>query len=127
MSAAYLEGLSDERPEILWLAIPAALHGAKLDSVPHRLLRWSFAGAFDIGIADAPVEGSALRRTGPARTVVDLIRYQRHLNAKHVGIRAGRRFKSRGGDPREILDIARRTKIPAAALWTVSVLVEALS
>ena len=125
-SAAYLAGLLDEEPEAIWVAIPAPSHGAKLDGVSHRLLRWSFPGAFEAGVSKNAVGGAVVNRTGPARTVVDLIRYARHVRTKHAGVLAGRRLASGGGDPLEIMEIARRTNAPAETLRTVEILVHAL-
>ncbi len=125
-SAAYLAGLLDEAPGPTWVALPAPSHGARLDGVPHRLLRWSFPGAFEVGIANDLLEGVAVKRTDPVRTVVDLIRYARHVRSQYAGVRAGRRLVIRGGDPLEILEVARTTRAPAAALRTVEILVQAL-
>ena len=125
-SAAYLSGLLDDEPGATWIAIPAPSHGARLEQVPHRLLRWSFPGAFETGLAKMSVDGVVVNCTGPARTVVDLIRYARHVRLRHAGVLAGRRLASLGGDLRELVEIARRTNAPAETLRTVEILVHAL-
>ena len=109
-----------------WVAIPAPSHGVRLGELPHRLLRWSFPGAFEVGVASSVIGGVAVTHTGPARTVIDLIRYARHVRLQHAGVLAGRKLASGGGDLFELLDVARRTRAPAETLRTVEILVHAL-
>ena len=125
-TAAWFEGLLDEPPRVLWLALPAGTHGALLDDVPHRLIRWSHPGAFDVGIIRGAFSDVRVARTGPARTVVDLIRYARHVRGEHVGIEVGRRWAASGGDARDILEVAHSMRTPAGAMHTLEVLASAL-
>lgn len=125
-TAAHFEVLVDEPPAVTWLALPLQVHDAKAGDTPHRTLRWSYEGAFDVGVVDDEVCGVPIRRTGPARTVVDLVRYARHIGGDDIGIEAGRRFTSAGGDPDEILATAKALRTPSAAMHTLEVLVRTL-
>ena len=125
-SAAHFEVLVDEPPPLTWLAMPLQVHAAKVGRVPHRVLRWSYDGAFDVGVVEDTVCGVPIRRTTGARTVVDLIRYGRHVGGEALGIEAGRRFATAGGDIAEVSGIARQLRAPAAAMRTLEVMMASL-
>ncbi len=125
-SAAFLNGLVDQPPSVTWLALPAQVHMAKKGHSPSRVLRWSHKGALEVGVVQGEVCGVPIRHTGPTRTIVDLIRYARHLGGERPGIDAGRRFLEQGGDPLSILTAAKELGIPARALRTLTLVVEAL-
>lgn len=124
-SAAHLAGLVNDPLDWAWLALPVPAHTAKPGALPQTVIRWSFDGAFDVGILEDEICGVRVRRTGPARTVVDLVRYARHFRGDDLGIRAGRRYFASGGSAEEVLSIAVRLKTPAAAMKTLGVLVRA--
>lgn len=125
-SAAYFEKLVDGPPPLTWLAMPIQVHEAQVGQVAHRTIRWSYEGAFDIGIVEDTVCGVPFRRTGSARTVVDLVRYSRHLGGEAIGIEAGRRLAARGGNFEEVLAIARTLRTPTAALRTMEIMASSL-
>ncbi len=89
--------------------------------MPHRLLRWSYEGAFEVGVVAREICGVAVRCTGPARTVVDLLRYGRHLEGGDaVGFSAARRFAAEGGGVDELLLVADTLAVPRAVRRTVA-------
>jgi len=125
-SAAYLTGLLNCPPAVTWLALPPQAHLAKEGMSPARVLRWSYAGAFEVGVVQSKVCGVPIRHTDPARTIVDLLRYARHLGGEGLGIDAGRNFLKRGGDPLAILSTAHALRIPGKAQRTLHLVIETL-
>lgn len=125
-SAARLCGLDGSASSQLWLALPIGAHPAKAGETPRRLLRWSHPGAFVVGIATKEVCGVAVSYTGPARTVVDLLRYRRYFSdagGMDVGVRAARRFMTNGGKAGDLLQMAvvlRASKETRQAIETLS-------
>lgn len=122
-SAPHLWGWEQALPSVIWLAIPARAHGAKQGETSHRLLRWSYEGAFDVGIVAKEICGVTVRCTGPARTVVDPLRYRPYLAAQgwdSIGFSAARRFVSGGGDIGELLIGADALGVPSVVRRTVA-------
>ncbi len=117
-SAAAMEGLLDGSFPVARFALPGG-NRPPLSATPgEQFMHWSARGAFDIGIVEETIEGVMVRRTGGARTVVDLFRYSRYLmsEGERLGLRAGSRLVRRGGDPADILETARELAIPSAAM-----------
>ncbi|MDJ0390077.1 type IV toxin-antitoxin system AbiEi family antitoxin [Roseomonas sp. E05] len=121
-TAAYLCGLASTAPTKFWLALPQGANAVKVEAVEHRWIRWSYAGAFTVGIVEAAIEGVTVRWTGPSRTVVDLVRYARHLRSLRPGVEAARRYVEAGGHPDELLAVANEVHAPAAALESITML-----
>jgi predicted transcriptional regulator of viral defense system len=122
ISSAYLCGLADELSRPIWMALPLQAHEAKAGEVPMRVLRWSYRGAFERGIEESHVCGVLVRHTGAARTILDLIRYARHLGGPDMGIAAARRFVANGGAFGDVLALAEEMKPPKEAAGILSVL-----
>ena len=122
MSAAYLCDLVDRPPETIWIAIPVGAHGAKEGEIPQRIVRWSYPGAFEVGIVDKEICGIRIRHTGAARTVVDLLRYRRWLEDADVGVLAATRFIRESGTVDELFDVAEAIRAPTAAMRALETL-----
>jgi hypothetical protein len=125
-TAAYLCGLTDAAPSQFWLALPQGANTVKVGDGEHRWIRWSFAGAFTVGISEAEVDGVRVRWTEPSRTVVDLVRYSRHLRSLRPGVEAARRYVKAGGHPDDLLDVAAKVGVPSAAQGSIEMLTMAL-
>lgn len=126
LSAAYLCGLVDYLARPIWMALPLQVHEAKAGEIPQRVLRWSYAGAFETGIQEREICGTLIRYTGAPRTILDLIRYARHLSGPDIGIGAARRYVSTGGTFDDVLAIASQLKPPKEAERILTVLGTAL-
>lgn len=112
MSAAYLCDLIDEPPDTIWLALPVRAHEAKAGIMPQRIVRWSYTGALEVGIVDKEISGIPVRFTGPARTIVDLLRYGGRLGHATAGVSALRRYLATGGTVEEVLIVAELLSAP---------------
>lgn len=77
VSAAAYHGLTQNMAASLDVAVPASVKPPSPDGfgVSVRFMRWSDAAAFELGVETVPIDGVAVRITGPERTVVDLFRY----------------------------------------------------
>lgn len=126
LSAAHLEGLAFEQPGKLWLALPQGVHATTVGDTPRHILRWSYRGAFDVGVIEDEVCGVKLKRTSGARTVVDLFRYAKHLRGVMSGIAAARRHVEAGGKPGDFLTVAEHLKVPVATMRDLTVAAAAL-
>jgi hypothetical protein len=116
LSAAYLCSLVDDPPAATWLALPVGAHAPKQGQMPEQILRWSYAGAFEAGVVTDEICGVHLRRTDAPRTIVDLLRYARHLGGEDAGMQAGARYVRQGGDPAAVLEVAGRLATPATTM-----------
>ncbi|WP_140884657.1 type IV toxin-antitoxin system AbiEi family antitoxin domain-containing protein [Muricoccus nepalensis] len=112
LSAAWMNNLLDDPPPVTWIALPLRVHAARVDGPPRRTLRWSYEGAFDIGVEVKEVCGVPVRRTNAARTLVDLVRYERHLSGRDIGPRAAARFFAAGGTSTSVTEIAEAVGMP---------------
>jgi hypothetical protein len=126
LSAAYLSKLLDDPPPDIWLVLPLGTHAAKPGKTPQRIFRWSYEGALDAGIFEGELCGVRFRHTGPARTVVDLIRYARHVGGADPGIRAAKRFVAAGGDIDEVRVISKCVGAPRDTVRVLAMLTTAL-
>lgn len=68
-----------------------------------------------VGVVEDVVLGVAIRRTGPARTLVDLVRFCRCPADERAVAEAGRRFLGMGGDLDAVFCIADRLRTPSRA------------
>lgn len=124
LTASWLCGLADTPPPITWLALPVGAHIPRPGSSQEQFIHWSYQGAFDKGVLRDEICGVSLLRTGPARTVLDLVRYSRYLGGEHAGTEAGIRFLGQGGDPAAILDLAHRLATPVTTMRRLKAAVE---
>jgi predicted transcriptional regulator of viral defense system len=127
LSAAHLTGLADQLPEHPWIALPPGAHGSSACGQAGRLLRWSYNGAFDAGIVEGRIGGASIRHTGPARTVVDLVRYCRRVGGLEPAATASRRFIAGGGMFSDIAAIAMRLRVPAETMRRLEMLQVAIA
>ncbi|MGI4951352.1 MAG: type IV toxin-antitoxin system AbiEi family antitoxin domain-containing protein [Janthinobacterium lividum] len=125
-SAAYLNQLTLNKPEVTWLALPIQAHAAIEGASPERVVRWSFRGAFEVGLVSTMICGVSVIHTDPARTVVDLIRYGRHFGGDGFGIEASRAYLEGGGAASALIDTAIATNAPLRAIGTLKTLLSAL-
>jgi len=108
-SAASHHGLSDDNPSEIWYAVEDGkvknpIAGARRD--PVRTVFW-LAKALEYGVETLPIGGVAVRITGRARTVVDMLRYRSKMG-NETAMKAMKDFLSQGGDLREAWDIAAK-------------------
>ena len=126
-SAAHLSGLVEDIPGTLWLALPVGAHEGRPGSTPQRVLRWSFAGAFDVGVVDKKICGVRVRHTGPERTIVDLVRYGRRVGGPEPGILAARRYVATGGAMEDVVAMAAALEVPGGTVRVLETLVTAFA
>ncbi|WP_419898638.1 type IV toxin-antitoxin system AbiEi family antitoxin domain-containing protein [Roseomonas sp. USHLN139] len=112
LSAAHLAGLSSQPPKQPWIALPPGVHGSSACGQSGRLLRWSYEGAFEIGVEERRIGGTVIRYTGPARTLIDLVRYGRHMDGLATAAEAARSFVTGGGMFAEVVIIAEKLRVP---------------
>ncbi|WP_419898632.1 type IV toxin-antitoxin system AbiEi family antitoxin domain-containing protein [Roseomonas sp. USHLN139] len=122
-TAAYTCGLLREPPPVAWLALPQGANAVRVFEGDHRWIRWSYPGAFTVGITEYDVLGARVRWTDPARTVVDLVRYGRHLRSLGPAVEAARRYAETGGDLDVLATVAADVGAPAAVMESIAMLV----
>ncbi|WP_159994036.1 AbiEi antitoxin N-terminal domain-containing protein [Roseomonas sp. 18066] len=122
LSAAHLTGLADRAPEQPWIALPLNAHGSTACGQVGHLVRWSYDGAFEEGVEERRIGGASVRHTGPARTVVDLVRYARRLGGMAPAAAATRRFVASGGAFSEVADVAMKLRVPDDTLSRLEML-----
>jgi predicted transcriptional regulator of viral defense system len=122
-TAAYLCGLLDDAPTTTWVALPAGARVPKRGSTNEQVVHWSYRGAFEVGLDTGEICGVEVRWTGPARTVVDLLRYARYVGGEDTARRVGQRFLERGGKPSTILATASALATPAKTLRSLDAVV----
>lgn len=127
LSAAHLEGLADGAPPQLWLALPQGVHATTVGDTPRHVLRWSYDGAFEVGVIEDEVCGVTLRRTNAVRTIVDLFRYSKHLGGLGAGIGAARRHVAKGGRTTDFLVVAEALQVPSSTMRDLQVAAAAMS
>ncbi|WP_426954579.1 type IV toxin-antitoxin system AbiEi family antitoxin domain-containing protein [Muricoccus radiodurans] len=126
LSAAHLSGLVDEAPPKLWLALPQGVHATTVGDTPRHVLRWSYEGAFEVGVIEDEVCGVAIRRTNAVRTVVDLLRYSKHVGGIGAGIHAARRYVATGGRATDFLVVAETLQVPSSTMRDLQVAAAAI-
>ena len=125
-SAAYLQGLLDEAPMRLWLALPQGHQVARPADPSWQVIRWSDVRAFEAGVVVDDSFGALIRRTDPVRTVVDLLRYSRYLRGLRPGIRAARLYVAGGGAAADLVTVARQLRVSTATMRDIEILADAL-
>ena len=125
-TAGRLNGLLDPGKGPIWLALSASAHPGTAGAFPRRILRWTRAGAMDIGVGELRLRGVTVRATNPARTVVDLFRFSRLLEDDAAPIAAARRLAERPGQLQDALEIASRLEVPRQAMIKLRTVVETL-
>ena len=126
-SAAQLSGLVEEIPGIVWVALPVGAHRGRPGETPQRVLRWSFAGAFDVGVVYKEICGVRVRHTGPERTIVDLVRYGRRIGGPEPGILAARSYVAAGGAMEDVLAVAGELTVPIGTVRILQTLMAAFA
>jgi predicted transcriptional regulator of viral defense system len=108
-SAASYHVLSDDNPSEIWYAVEDGkvknpISGSRRD--PVRTVFW-LPQALEYGVETVPIGGVAVRITGRARTVVDMLRYRSKMGDE-TAMKAMKDFLAEGGDLRETWDIAAK-------------------
>jgi predicted transcriptional regulator of viral defense system len=123
LSAAHHHGLISEEPPELWLAVPAGGSLPRIEHVPTRILSWRHRGAFDVGISKSTKFGVTVAMTNPARTVLDLLRYQRRIEGgAKIALSAARRLIEVNGSPDDLSSMAAKLACTADVLAAVDVI-----
>ena len=122
MSADHLHNLIEAAPRELWLAVPGGSSVASIDHADIRILHWKYAGAFEVGVKHRRVRGIEMQVTDDVRTVVDLLRYARHVGGEEVGLVVARRFLTSGGRCAELRNIALAVGAPATVHRALGIL-----
>ena len=73
-SAAFACGLSKDRCDCTWVALPHTVSTPRVEWPPLRYVRFRNPLAFVVGVDTRILAGVAVRITTPARTVVDMLR-----------------------------------------------------
>ncbi len=122
-TAAYTCGLLREPPPVAWIALPQGANAVRVFEGDHRWIRWSYPGAFTVGITEDELLGARVRWTTPARTIVDLVRYGRHLRSLGPAVEAARRYAEMGGDLDVLSTVAAGVGAPAAVMESIAIMV----
>ena len=110
VTAAHLQGLLPDPRQSPWVAIQQGSNEPRAYEA-WQIIRWSKPNAFLEGVIDDDALGAPLRRTSPARTVVDLIRYSRRFRGIGIGAQAAHRYVAAGRDPADLLTVARKVSL----------------
>lgn len=117
LTAAWLHGLVDDEPEHVWLAIDRKARRPHVPGLPYRFVRSSgrFArlGVEPFGDLAQDASGCAWI-TGPARIVVDAIRYAHHLPPSTAGELLHRVVRARGASRAELVELGRAFRVRPA-------------
>lgn len=125
LSAAQIHRLSSTGEGALWLGVPLRVHVPRRDPSSLRILRWSNRTAFEVGVEEVGFDEITIRCTTPERTVVDLLRYGRHLGGLATAAQCLRAYTASGGDHKAIRDIADAVRVPHAARLILDALLSA--
>jgi predicted transcriptional regulator of viral defense system len=104
-SAAVLHSLGDVAPARTWIAIPYGAKAPRLEWPPVRIVRWRSDAPFTVGVEERTVCGVAVRATGAARTVVDMLRMSATVGEDRA-LGCLRDFVAGGGAPGELGPVA---------------------
>lgn len=124
-TAAHLCGLLDEPEDIVWIARPVGARVPKRGTAREQVVHWRNPGAFEVGVVQDVVCGVEVRRTDPARTVVDVFRYARYVGGEETALRIGSRFLRQGGDPASVLVTAQAVGTPRKTLSALGAFLDA--
>jgi len=125
VSAAQIHSLSSAVDSALWLGVPLRIHVPKRDPSVLRTLRWSNRPAFEVGVEEVGLGGITILCTTRERTVVDLLRYGRHLGGSAEAAHCLRAYAATGGSSEAIRDIADAVRIPRPARLILDALLSA--
>ena len=106
-TAAHLHDLLPGLPTPLWLGVPLRVHVPRWGRTELRVLRWSNRPAFELGVEVAEFCDVTLLRTSRERTIVDLLRYGRHLGGAATAARCLRVYSATGGRETDVRNMAR--------------------
>jgi hypothetical protein len=107
LSAAQVYELTDELPRAVQIAVPRGTHSPQITYPPVEVFRFA-AHTFELGLAEVEAaEGESVRVTGPARTVVDLMRLRRSIGEPLALIALRRYLRRPGGRPAALIELAR--------------------
>lgn len=112
-SAAHFELLLPGPPYRPTLLVAGDTASGRRSRSAARSVVTTHEGELIVGVVEDVVLGVAVRRTGPARTLVDLARRCRNPSDERVVAEAGRRFLGMGGDLEEMFGIAERLRTPS--------------
>ena len=124
LSAAHHHGLISDKPPELWLAVPAGGSLPRIEHVPTRILSWRHRGAFDVGISQSTQFGVSVAMTNPARTVLDLLRYEDRIEGgAKIALSAARRLIDGDTSPNDLASMAAQLACTADVLAAVEVII----
>jgi len=122
LSAASLLRLLPDASARVWLGAPLRIYIPRT-ATPPRVLRWSNDKAFYVGVQTVMLHGVTVPHTGPARTVIDLVRYGRHVGGVEAATRCLRSYTSGGGTAAELQATASAVGMPRRAQEILDLLV----
>lgn len=107
LSAAAVHDLTDEIPAAVQIAVPRGTRRPQIGHPPVEVFRFA-AATFDLGMERVEVSPEETARiSGPARTVIDLMRL-RHSIGEPLALIALRRYLALpGARPAALIDLAR--------------------
>ncbi len=112
----------------LWFGLSPSDHAGKAGGVPYRILRWSWRGAGEMGVQRIAIRGVDAHVTDAARTVVDLFRYSRLIDASGAtAVSAARSLASKPGGLERALDTAAQVGLPGPASERLRTAIQALA
>ena len=111
-TAAWMHGMIDDEPEAIWLAIDRKARRPHVPELPYRFVRASGPLA-RVGLVEPWHFEPPMRVTGTVRTIVDALRYRRHL-LPGTAVEWLRSPAGQGADRAELLALARAFRVRPA-------------
>lgn len=110
LSALAFNGLTTQSPHEVWIAVAPKAWTPKGAAARLRVVRMSDPW-LDEGVDAVEIDGTTVRITDPARTVVDCFRFRNSVGLD-VAIEALRECLSRRlASPAQLMDLARRRRV----------------
>jgi predicted transcriptional regulator of viral defense system len=91
------------------------VHVPKRDPADFRVLRWSNRPSFEVGVEHVSIRDVSFRCTTRERTLVDLVRYGRHLGGLATAARSLHAYSAAGGRGAAVRCMADAMRIPRPA------------
>lgn len=130
LSAASVHDLTDELPRKVQIAVPRGARAPQITHPPVEVFHFA-EETFDLGLElvavaePLPESGTGpetVRISGPARTVVDLMRFRRRIGEPVALVALRRYLAGPGGRPAQLIDLARALDVLGPVRAAVDVL-----
>lgn len=126
ITAAQFQDLLPGLSGPLWLGVPLRTHFPKRDPADLRVLHWSNRPAFEVGVEEAVFCDVTIVVTSRERTIVDLVRYGRHVGGSAAAARCLWAYVTAGGSRKALRDMADAMCMPRPARLVLDVLLNGM-